>query len=173
MLETLTSQTELSWSAFYQTLRIPEKPQAIQDADEALRAATAARAQGQTRHIEAGRLLSEQKLGEAPAITRAAVDAVGAELTSLIKAEKAAQEASRKARKAYADTVVADLEEPLKRYRDAVEVQITALEDLLAVGSVLRRDASAAGVQLPTKLPELCPTLLGQLKTMRTIIARV
>lgn len=36
MLETLTSQTELSWSAFfYQTLGIPEKPQAIRDADEA------------------------------------------------------------------------------------------------------------------------------------------
>ncbi|WP_353642944.1 hypothetical protein [Mesorhizobium sp. WSM2239] len=173
MLETLTSQTELSWSAFYETLRIPEKPKAIRDADEALRAAAAARAQGQTRHIEAGQLLSQQKLGEAPAITQTAVDAVGAELATLIEAENAAHEVSRKARKAYADTVVADLEEPLRRYRDAIEGQITALEDLLAVGSVLRRDASAAGVRLPSKLPELCPTLLGQLKTMRTLMARV
>jgi hypothetical protein len=49
MLETLTSQTELSWSAFYQTLRIPEKPQAIRDTDEALRAATTARAHATSR----------------------------------------------------------------------------------------------------------------------------
>ncbi len=171
MLKALTSQTELSWSVFYQTLRIPEKPQAVRDADEPLCAAAAARAQGQARHIEAEQPLSEQKLGEASAITRAAVDAVGAELTTLIEA--ASQEASRKAREAYADTVVAGLEKLLKRYRDAIEMQFTTLEDLLAVRSVLRREAAAAGVQLPSKQPELCPARLGQLKTMRTIMALV
>lgn len=158
---------------FVRTLRLPAKPQTVKDADEALRRATAAREEAQQRHVEAGRQLSEQKFGQAPTITRAEVDEIGAELVPLMTAEAEAKARRDTARAEHSAALHAELERPLHLYEQAIADKITELEDLLAAGCALRADAVSAGVRLSSKLPGICPSMITHLQGLRVMLRRI
>lgn len=157
---------------FFRTLRLPSQPASVAETTAEGAKATQALKAAQGRHVEAGRLLREQRLGEAPAITQVEVDRIGAEIAPLIAADQAAGDARARARAAYADLVATELDGPMAQYQQVIAERISELEDLLAVGCLLQSDANAAGIKLASRLPALCPSLLNQMRLMRQIMSR-
>lgn len=158
---------------FFSALQLPVRPVEVATADQAWRKAVADLQAAQSRHVEAGRLLNEQRFGRPVTITHAEVDEIGADIVQLMTAEAEARAKRDRARQAYRDSVAASLEDPLKRYQAAVADKITELEDFLAVAMLLNSEAVSVGVKLPSKLPGIAPAMASHLQGLRIMLRRI
>ncbi|MDX0409227.1 hypothetical protein FB009_101114 [Sinorhizobium medicae] len=68
------------FETFFRILRLPQRPAEIAAAAEKLKASKVERDKVQSQHQEAGKLLANQRLGEAPSVTHSDVDALGAQI---------------------------------------------------------------------------------------------
>lgn len=154
----------------YETLLvIPERPEAIAEAEEALRKTTAARQAGQQRHVEAGQRLAAQRLGQPIQITQAEVEQIGAELGPLFKAEAAAAAHRDEVLRAFEASVPQALAGPLSKYRDAIVEAMDEFEKLLGYGVAFKTKAAAAGLDLKrvSHLPGICQPMIERLDLVR------
>ncbi|TIR98947.1 MAG: hypothetical protein E5X19_04990 [Mesorhizobium sp.] len=150
-------------------LVVPERPSSIAEAEEALRIATAAREQGQARHIEAGRRLQNQPLGQPPTITHAEVEALGNALTPLFDAEAAARAHRDEEVKIFEMSIGPTLAEPLAAYRQAVEQALDNLEAVLRQGQNFAAKARQARFDLKphSRLPGVAEQMADRLGFVR------
>lgn len=167
-----TSKQPPDAMAFFGTLRLPAKPAPLVEAEAALRRAAADRVQAQARHEEAGRLLRSQQPGKVPAITHADHDQIGRELADAMAAEDTAADVAESARAAYLAEATEALAGPLAQYERAVADQVEVLAELLAMGSVLHAEATAARIRLDHGLPAVCGYMAKHLAGVRATMNR-
>ncbi|TGS15905.1 hypothetical protein EN852_009740 [Mesorhizobium sp. M2E.F.Ca.ET.209.01.1.1] len=159
---------------FDRLLTIPEKPASIAAAEQAYQDAVAARQEGQQRHVEAGRRLAAQQLGQPPQISSADVEAIGRELAPLFEAEAVAKAKRDEENQAYQASLGSALEEPLRLYREAVDQALGRLENLLTYGPSFREKTKQAGIDINrfSTLPGVCPQLWERLNYVRVAFDR-
>ncbi|RWL47206.1 MAG: hypothetical protein EOR60_09590 [Mesorhizobium sp.] len=160
---------------FAQLLVVPQPPASIAAAEEALRKATSAREEGQQRHIEAGRRLANQPLGQPPQISQRDVDEIGATLQPLFDAEAKAKAYRDEQVQAFEQSIGPSLAEPLKQFRQAVGQALNDLEELLAQGAAFSAGARAARFDLSRidKLPATCEHMRERLHLARSVFDRI
>lgn len=154
---------------FSKSLVIPERPASIAQAEEALQKAVAAREEGQARHIEAGRRLANQPLGQPPTISQRDVDEIGATLQPLFDAEKEARAVRDEEVRLFEMSIGPSLAEPLAAYRQAVGEALDNLEALLRQGAGFAAKARAARFDLRphSRLPAVSEQMLDRLAFVR------
>ncbi|MER9733046.1 hypothetical protein [Mesorhizobium sp. M0217] len=155
---------------FEKLLTVPAKPAAIAEVEAALRNATAAREEGQQRHIEAGRRLQHQPLGQPPTIRHAEVEELGLALEPLFKAEAAAKALRDEAVRAYEASIAPALAEPIKLLREAIEESIENLETLLGYGAAFRARAGSLDLAKISRLPGVCAPAIERLRLVRAAL---
>ncbi|RWF32423.1 hypothetical protein [Mesorhizobium sp.] len=157
---------------FATLLTLPEKPASIAEAEAALRKTVAAREEGQARHIEAGRKLANQPLGQPPQITAKEVDEIGAELAPLFAAEAKAKATRDLELQAFEASIGPALVEPIGKLRTAIDEAIDHLESLLGHGAAFRARAEAAGFDLAkvSRLPGICAPTIERLGLVRAAL---
>ncbi|MHC2488147.1 seryl-tRNA synthetase [Sinorhizobium meliloti] len=158
------------FETFFRTLRLPQRPAEIATAAEKLKASKVERDKVQSQHQEAGKLLANQKLGEAPSVTHSDVDALGSQIAPAIAAEEKAQAEYDRLLSEYSSNIVTGLQDPLQRYQEAIQAKIEELTMVLSLGAVLHTESVAAKVKLPSKVPALCTHVMGQIAAARTIL---
>lgn len=154
---------------FEKLLVLPERPASIAEAEEALQKAVAAREEGQARHIEAGRRLANQPLGQPPTITHAEVEALGNALKPLFAAEAEAKVHRDEEVQIFESSIGPALVEPLAAYRQAVEQALDNLEAILRQGQSFAAKARAARFDLRqhSRLPGTAELMLDRLAFVR------
>ncbi|RWA62125.1 hypothetical protein [Mesorhizobium sp.] len=157
---------------FATLLTLPEKPASIAEAEAALRKAVAAREEGQARHIEAGRKLANQPLGQPPTIRQRDVDEIGALLQPLFDAEKQAKARRDEEVQEFEASIGPALVEPIGKLRTAIDEAIDNLEALLGHGAAFRARAAAAGFDLAkvSRLPGICAPTIERLGLVRAAL---
>ncbi|RUX27245.1 hypothetical protein EOA13_21255 [Mesorhizobium sp. M7A.F.Ca.US.011.01.1.1] len=155
---------------FEKLLVVPQRPPSIAEAEAALRNATAAREEGQQRHIEAGRRLQNQPLGQPPSITHAEVEELGQALAPLFEAEAAAKARRDEAVRAYEASIAPALAEPIAQLREAIEESIENLERLLGYGAAFRARAGSLDLAKISRLPGVCAPAIERLRLVRAAL---
>ncbi|OBQ94162.1 hypothetical protein [Mesorhizobium sp. AA23] len=154
---------------FSKSLVIPERSASIAKAEEALQKAVAAREEGQARHIEAGRRLANQPLGQPPTISQRDVDEIGATLQPLFDAEKEARAVRDEEVRLFEMSIGPSLAEPLAAYRQAVGEALDTLEGLLRQGAAFAAKARQARFDLKphSRLPGVAEQMGDRLQFVR------
>lgn len=155
---------------FEKLLVVPQRPASIAEAEAALRNATAAREEGQQRHIEAGRRLQNQPLGQPPAIRHAEVEELGLALEPLFQAEASAKARRDEAVRAYEASIAPALAEPIKLLREAIEESIENLETLLGHGAAFKARAGSLDLAKISRLPGVCAAAIERLRLVRAAL---
>lgn len=159
---------------FDKLLVVPQKPATIAEAEEAFRKATTAREEGQQRHIEAGRRLQNQPLGQPPTIRHADVEELGLALEPLFEAEAIAKARRDEEVAMFEQSIGPSLDEPLREYRQAVDRALTDLETLLRQGASFAAKARQARFELKefSRLPGTCELMLDRVDFVRKAFDR-
>lgn len=141
---------------FAASLRVPEKPASMAEAEAAWQLAVSRREAAQARHIEAVAMYRAQVPGQPLTITLRAVEELAETLGPLFQTEQAAAEVRAAIRVEYDATANALMSDALAKYRDALTDRIAGLEELLGHGIALHSEAAKARVELPSTLPSRC-----------------
>jgi hypothetical protein len=146
--------------ALQKQLKVPAKPAAISEAEMRWREAIVARQDMQERHRAASAQYHSQKPGQAITICLSEVDEVGRLIAPLEEAERIAAAAREVAVNEYQQAIGDALAVPIAELHHLILTKTSELEELLAIGSALHIDASAARVVLPSRLPGACASLV-------------